>query len=43
MSEGHFYCAHTIQFWEPTNIGSLRLDPVDGPLGREDLEHSVVA
>ena len=43
MSEGHFYCADTIRFSEPTNIGALRLDSVDGPLGRENREHSVMA
>ena len=30
--EGHFQCVHTIQFSEPTKIGSLKMDRVNGPL-----------
>ena len=30
--EGHFQCVHAIQFLEPTKIGSLKTDGVDGPL-----------
>ena len=32
VSEGHFQCVHTIQFSEPTKIGSLKTDRVNGPL-----------
>ena len=32
VSEGHFQCVHTIQFSEPTKIGSLKSDRVNGPL-----------
>ena len=31
--EGHFQCVHTIRFSEPTKIGSLKTDLVNGPLG----------
>ena len=30
--EGHFHCVHTIRFPEPTKIGSLKTDRVNGPL-----------
>ena len=30
--EGHFQCVHTIRFSEPTKIGSLKTDRVNGPL-----------
>ena len=32
VSEGHFQCVHTIRFSEPTKIGSLKTDRVNGPL-----------
>ena len=32
VSEGHFRCVHTIRFSEPTKIGSLKTDRVNGPL-----------
>ena len=32
VSEGHFQCVHMIRFSEPTNIGSLKTDRVNGPL-----------
>ena len=32
MSESHFQCVHTIGFSEPTKIGSLKTDRVNGPL-----------
>ena len=28
--EGHFLCVHTISFSEPTKIGSLKTDHVNG-------------
>ena len=31
VSEGDFQCVHTIRFWEPTKIGSLKTDRVNGP------------
>ena len=31
-SEGHFHCVHTIRFSEPTKIGSLKTDRVNGLL-----------
>ena len=31
VSEGHFQCVHTIRFAEPTKIGSLKTDRVNGP------------
>ena len=31
VSEGHFQCVHTIRFSEPTKIGSLKTDRVNGP------------
>ena len=30
--EGHFQCVRTIRFSEPTKIGSLETDRVNGPL-----------
>ena len=33
VPEGHFQCVHTIQFPEPTKIGSLKTDRVNGPKG----------
>ena len=30
--EGHFQCVQTIRFSEPTKIGSLKMDRVNGPL-----------
>ena len=30
VSEGHFQCLHTIRFSEPTKIGSLKTDRVNG-------------
>ena len=32
MSAGHFQCVYTIRFSEPTKIGSLKTDSVNGPL-----------
>ena len=32
VSEGHFQCVHMILFSEPTKIGSLKMDRVNGPL-----------
>ena len=32
VSKGHFQCVHTIRFSEPTKIGSLKTDRVNGPL-----------
>ena len=32
VSEGNFWCVHTIWFSEPTKIGSLKTDRVDMPL-----------
>ena len=32
VSEGHFQCVPTIGFSEPTKIGSLKTDRVNGPL-----------
>ena len=32
VSEGHFQCVHTIRFSEPTRIGSLKMDLMNGPL-----------
>ena len=32
VSEGHFQCVHTVRFSEPTKIGSLITDRVNGPL-----------
>ena len=32
VSEGHFQCVHTIGVLEPTKIGSLKTDRVNGPL-----------
>ena len=29
--EGHFQCVHTIQFSEPTKMGSLKTDRMNGP------------
>ena len=34
IREGHFKCVHTIRFSEPTKIGSLKTDRVNGPLKR---------
>ena len=34
VSEGNFQCVHTIRFSEPTKIGSLKTDRVNGPLKR---------
>ena len=31
VSEGHFQCVHTTRFSEPTKIGSLKMDRVNGP------------
>ena len=31
VSEGHFQCVHTIRFSEPTKVGSLKTDRVNGP------------
>ena len=31
VSEGHFHCVHTVRFSEPTKIGSLKTDRVNGP------------
>ena len=31
VSEGHFQCVHTIPFSEPTKVGSLKTDRVNGP------------
>ena len=31
VSESHFHCVHTIQFSEPTKIGSLKTNRVNGP------------
>ena len=31
VSEGHFQCVNTIRFSEPTKIGSLKADRVNGP------------
>ena len=31
VSEGHFQCVNTIRFLEPTKIGSLKTDCVNGP------------
>ena len=31
VSEGHFYCVHTIRFSEPTKIGSLKSDHENMP------------
>ena len=38
--EGHFQCVYTIQFSEPTKIGSLKTDRVNGPYSEHhwDLE-----
>ena len=33
--EGHFQCVHTIRLSEPTKIGSLKTDRVNGPLNIE--------
>ena len=33
MSEGHFQRVHTILFTEPTKVGSLKMDRVNGSLG----------
>ena len=33
VSEGHFQCVHTIRIAEPTKIGSLKTDRVNGPSG----------
>ena len=30
--EGRFWCVHTIRFSEPTKIGSLKTDRVNGPI-----------
>ena len=32
VSEGLFQCVHTIRFSEPTKIGTLKMDRVNGPL-----------
>ena len=32
VAEGHFYCVHTIRFSEPTEIGPLNSDHMNGPL-----------
>ena len=32
VSEGHFQCVHKIRFSEPTKLGSLKTDRVNGPL-----------
>ena len=32
VSEGYFYCVHTIRFSEPTKIGFLKSDRVNGPV-----------
>ena len=32
VSEVHFQCVHTIPFSEPTKVGSLKTDRVNGPL-----------
>ena len=29
--EGHYQCVHTIRFSEPTKIGSVKMDRVNGP------------
>ena len=34
LMEGHFLYVHTICFSEPTKIGSLKTDRVNGPLCR---------
>ena len=31
LMESHFYCVHTIRFSEPTKIGSLQKESVNGP------------
>ena len=41
MSEGHFQCVHTIRFSEPTKIGSLETDRVNGPLERGNFKLSI--
>ena len=42
MSEGDFYCVHTIQFSEPTKIRSLKSNRVNGHLRKLTLEESQV-
>ena len=31
VSDGHFYCVHTIRFSEPTKVGSLKSDRMNEP------------
>ena len=38
VSEGHFQCVHTIRFSEPTKIGYLKTNPVDGPIVSVDFQ-----
>ena len=41
VSEGHFQCVHTIRFSEPTKIGSVRTDCVNGPLRLGSLTRKI--
>ena len=41
MSKGHFQCVQTIRVSEPTRIGSVKMDHVNGPL--EGFHYSILS
>ena len=40
VMEGHFQCVHKVRFSEPTKIGSLKTDCVNGPKYTQKESHT---